>query len=81
MESIARRGLLLGGSALCGAMVAPAILRGEPQYRLKFANIMPADHPLNTRMAEAAKAINEQRMDRWKSRFSLRASSARTMTC
>ncbi len=60
MESIARRGLLLGGSALCGAMVAPAILRGEPQYRLKFANIMPADHPLNTRMAEAAKAINEQ---------------------
>jgi len=60
MESIARRGLLLGGSALCGAMAAPAILRGEPQYRLKFANIMPADHPLNTRMAEAAKAINEQ---------------------
>src|SRR4029077_2516706 len=60
MESIARRGLLLGGSALCGAMVAPAIVRGEAQYRLKFANIMPANHPLNTRMAEAAKAINEQ---------------------
>jgi hypothetical protein len=50
MRSMLRRDLLLGGSALCGAMAAPAILREEPQYRLKFANIMPADHPLNTRM-------------------------------
>jgi hypothetical protein len=60
MRSMSRRELLLGGSAVCAALAAPAIVRGEAQYRLKFANIMPADHPLNTRMAGAAKAINDQ---------------------
>jgi tripartite ATP-independent transporter DctP family solute receptor len=60
MRPMLRRDVLLGSAAACAAVVAPAIVRGEPQYRLKFANIMPADHPLNTRMAEAAKAINQQ---------------------
>ncbi|MDP4026575.1 TRAP transporter substrate-binding protein [Methylobacterium sp. NEAU 140] len=49
-------GATLAGSALAGA--SPA--RAAAEYRLKFANIMPADHPLNTRMVEASRAINEQ---------------------
>ncbi len=51
--TVTRRTMLTGAAALA----APAIARGQTATRLKFANIMPADHPLNTRMAEAAATI------------------------
>jgi len=60
MSFISRRHLLRAGSALCVSLAAPTIVRAAPEFRLKFANIMPVDHPLNTRMAEASNAISEQ---------------------
>jgi tripartite ATP-independent transporter DctP family solute receptor len=33
---------------------------GQPQFKMKFANIMPTDHPLNTRMREASATIKEK---------------------
>jgi TRAP-type transport system periplasmic protein len=60
MQAISRRHLLLAGTALGASLALPGMLRAAPEFRLKFANIMPADHPLNTRMGEAAKAILDQ---------------------
>ena len=50
-----RRALLAAGLTLA----APAVLRAQAPARLKFANIMPATHPLNTRMAEASATIKQ----------------------
>ncbi|GLI25078.1 tripartite ATP-independent transporter DctP family solute receptor [Xanthobacter flavus] len=59
MPIITRR-RFLAGSALAGATLAmPGIVRAAPEFTLKFANIMPVDHPLNTRMAEASKTIGQ----------------------
>jgi tripartite ATP-independent transporter DctP family solute receptor len=59
MSIISRRGFL-AGTALAGATIAmPAIVRAAPEFTLKFANIMPVDHPLNTRMTEASKTISQ----------------------
>jgi tripartite ATP-independent transporter DctP family solute receptor len=61
MSVLSRRQLLLTGSAAAGAAVAmPSIVLAAPEFKLKFANIMPADHPLNTRMTEAGRQIAEQ---------------------
>lgn len=55
------RRLFLAGAALAGAEPGmPSIARTTPEYRLKFANIMPVDHPLNTRMVEAGKLITDK---------------------
>lgn len=50
MGRILRRTLTLGGLA---GLAAPAVARAaEPEIRLKFGNIVSADHPLNTSMAK-----------------------------
>lgn len=52
---------VLGATAAAGAALAfPGLVFGQAQYKLKFANIMPVDHPLNTRMREAAETIKKQ---------------------
>lgn len=60
MTDITRRKLILTGAALGTTLAFPAIVRGQSQFKLKFANIMPVDHPLNVRMTEAAKTIKER---------------------
>lgn len=51
----------LGVTAAASASIAfPGLAFGQAQFRLKFANIMPADHPLNTRMREAADTVKQQ---------------------
>lgn len=61
MTIMSRRRLLLTGTVAAGGAVAmPAIVSAAPEFKLKFANIMPLDHPLNTRMIEASKKIAEQ---------------------
>lgn len=55
-----RRKLVLSGATAGAALAFPAIVLGQPQFRLKFANIMPVDHPLNVRMREAAALIKER---------------------
>ena len=67
MSFISRRHLLRAGSALCVSLAAPTIVQAAPEFRLKFANIMPVDHPLNTRMAEAARPFRSKRMGAWTS--------------
>ena len=60
MTDINRR-RVLGATAAAGATLAfPGLVFGQAQYKLKFANIMPLDHPLNTRMREAAETIKKQ---------------------
>lgn len=55
-----RRKVVGATAALVGAAAFPGISYGQAQFRLKFANIMPSDHPLNTRMREAAEKIKQQ---------------------
>ena len=59
MNNIRRR-IILSSAAAGAALAFPAIVRAEPQFKLKFANIMPVDHPLNVRMREAAATIKER---------------------
>lgn len=55
-----RRHLIHASAALGAGLAFPALVRGQAQFRLKFANIMPADHPLNTRMKEASAEIKQK---------------------
>ncbi|WP_415151638.1 TRAP transporter substrate-binding protein [Piscinibacter sp.] len=55
-----RRQILKVSVATGAGLAFPAIVFGQAQYTLKFANIMPADHPLNTRMTEASAQIKAQ---------------------
>lgn len=55
-----RRGFLLSGAAAGASLAFPGIAFGQAQYKLKFANIMPVDHPLNARMREASATIKER---------------------
>ena len=55
-----RRKIVVSGAALGATLAFPAIVRGQAQFKLKFANIMPTDHPLNTRMREAAETIRKE---------------------
>ena len=60
MIDIKRRQLVLTGAALGTTLAFPGIVRAEAPFKLKFANIMPVDHPLNIRMKEASARIKEQ---------------------
>lgn len=60
MSGTTRRDVLLAAGALGASLGFPLIARGQAQFRLKCGNIMPADHPLNVRLREAAARIKEQ---------------------
>lgn len=47
-------------TAAAGTIAMPALAQGGPEFVLKFANIMPADHPLNVRLQEASGLIRQQ---------------------
>src|SRR6476660_10618532 len=54
-----RRTFVLGAAA--AGIVSPCVaLAAEPEYRLKFGNIVSADHPLNTSMAKAGERIKKE---------------------
>ena len=59
MIDIKRRQLVLTGAALGTTLAFPGIVRAQAPFKLKFANIMPVDHPLNIRMKEASARIKE----------------------
>ena len=58
--NITRRSFLLSGTAAGASIAFPGIAFGQAQFKLKFANIMPVDHPLNVRMREASATIKER---------------------
>lgn len=60
MTDTSRRRIIVSGAALGTALACPAIVRGQAPFRLKFANIMPVEHPLNVRMREAAATVKER---------------------
>ena len=54
-----RRTFVLGAAA--AGIAAPWVARAaEPEYRLKFGNIVSGDHPLNTSMAKAGERIRKE---------------------
>lgn len=55
-----RRQVLKASLATGSSLAFPGLAFGQAQFKLKFGNIMPGDHPLNTRMREAAEAIKKQ---------------------
>ncbi|WMY11775.1 TRAP transporter substrate-binding protein [Paraburkholderia phenoliruptrix] len=57
MHDANRRKLLVGAGAIAASAMLPKFAFAAPEYRLKFANIMPDNHPLNTRMGEARDRI------------------------
>ena len=58
MIAVTRRIFFIASTAVTAM---PWIARAvEPEFRLKFGNIVSADHPLNTSMAKARDAILEQ---------------------
>ena len=60
MDKISRRQFILTGTAVTAGLAFPSIVRAAPEFKFKFGNIMPVDHPLNTRMTEASKMILER---------------------
>ena len=60
MTQVSRRHALAATAAAAGSLAFPGLAYGQAQFKLKFANIMPSDHPLNTRMREAAETIKQQ---------------------
>jgi len=57
--SLNRRQMIKMSLAAAGGLAMPALAFGQSRFRLKFANIMPADHPLNVRMQEASAQIKQ----------------------
>ncbi|MEJ8815532.1 TRAP transporter substrate-binding protein [Variovorax ureilyticus] len=57
--TISRRKLIQATVAVGAGIGAPSLVFGQSQFRLKFANIMPVDHPLNVRMTEASAQIKQ----------------------
>jgi tripartite ATP-independent transporter DctP family solute receptor len=55
-----RRDLMKASVATGAALSFPAVVFGQPKHRMKFANIMPPDHPLNVRMREASEEIKQK---------------------
>jgi TRAP-type C4-dicarboxylate transport system substrate-binding protein len=55
-----RRNLMTGTLATGAALSFPSLVLGQTQFRMKFANIMPSDHPLNVRMREASAEIKQK---------------------
>ncbi|PDT46621.1 ABC transporter substrate-binding protein [Sinorhizobium fredii] len=61
MIDITRRTFIASSVAVTTTLAAPRILKAAgPEFSLKFANIMPVDHPLNTRMTEASQKISQR---------------------
>jgi tripartite ATP-independent transporter DctP family solute receptor len=50
----------MGGAATGAGLAFPAVVLAQPKHRMKFANIMPPDHPLNVRMREASEEIKQK---------------------
>jgi tripartite ATP-independent transporter DctP family solute receptor len=55
-----RRQIIKASLATGSGLAFPAIAFGQAQFTMKFANIMPVDHPLNLRMKEASAHIKAQ---------------------
>ena len=56
--SLSRRRLLAGAAALGGAVGAPFVARAQgSEFTYKYANNLPAAHPMNMRAREMAEAI------------------------
>lgn len=55
-----RRQLMMGSVATGAGLAFPAVVFGQAKHRMKFANIMPPDHPLNVRMREASEEIKHK---------------------
>ncbi|RFB68177.1 TRAP transporter substrate-binding protein [Herbaspirillum sp. 3R11] len=60
-----RRKLIITGAAgasiaTVASMAFPSLAWGQAQFKMKCANIMPGDHPLNIRLTEASARIREQ---------------------
>jgi tripartite ATP-independent transporter DctP family solute receptor len=55
-----RRNIIKGTLATGAALSFPSLVLGQTQFRMKFANIMPSDHPLNVRMREASAEIKQK---------------------
>jgi tripartite ATP-independent transporter DctP family solute receptor len=56
--SLSRRHLLAGAAALGGAVGAPFVARAQgAEFTYKYANNLPAAHPMNMRAREMAEAI------------------------
>jgi TRAP-type transport system periplasmic protein len=61
VRATTRRAFLASGTAALGAAAGiPGIAGGAAALRLKCANIMPADHPLNVCLREAGERIRER---------------------
>src|SRR5215831_14805338 len=55
MTALTRRTLVIAGATgIAASWIARAV---EPEFRLKFGNIVSADHPLNTYMGKARERI------------------------
>jgi tripartite ATP-independent transporter DctP family solute receptor len=55
MTNLTRRAIVLTGIA---GVAAPWVARGaEPEFKLKFGNIVSGDHPLNTSMAKVRERV------------------------
>ena len=66
--NLSRRSLLLAGSAsVAGSLVGVPLVAGAQQaeFTYKFANNVPATHPLNVRATEAAAAIKAESKGRF----------------
>ncbi|RFB70860.1 MULTISPECIES: TRAP transporter substrate-binding protein [unclassified Herbaspirillum] len=56
-----RRKLIITGASVAGASIAfPSLVWGQAQFKMKCANIVQADHPLNVRLVEASAKIKEK---------------------
>ena len=55
-----RRNIIKSTLATGAALSFPSLVLGQTQFRMKFANIMPSDHPLNVRMREASAEIKQK---------------------
>lgn len=47
MTEVSRRYALDATAAAAGSLTFPGLAFGQAQFKLKFASIMPSDHPLN----------------------------------
>jgi len=58
---LTRRKLLIAGASAAGTLIAmPSLAWGQAQFKMKCANIMPGDHPLNVRLTEASAKIKQE---------------------
>lgn len=60
MNTNRRKLIITGASAVGTAIAFPSLVWGQAQFKMKCANIMPADHPLNVRLTEASAKLKEQ---------------------